>query len=69
MLANLREVMNICTRLLLKENTPHVRLVQLAEAGELPPAAAAILTGARGRVDFEVGLGKYGAGVLAVLAM
>jgi hypothetical protein len=68
MLANLREVMNICTRLLLKENTPHLRLQQVCQAKALPAPAAAIIAAARGRIDFEIGLGKYGSGGLAVIA-
>jgi hypothetical protein len=67
MVANLREVMNICTRLVLRENTPHLRLDTLCPVAKLPPAAAAIAAGAKGRIDFEMGLGKYGGGLLAVL--
>jgi hypothetical protein len=69
MIANLREVMNICTRLLLKESSPHVRLLLVSEVAGLPPPAAAIISAPNGRVDFEIGLGKYGSGLLAVLAM
>ena len=69
MLANLGEVMNICTRLLLRENTPHLRLQRVCKANALPAPAAAIIGAARARADFEIGLGKYGAGVLAVMCM
>ena len=69
MIANLREVMNICTRLLLKESSPHVRLLLVSEVAGLPPPAAAIISAPNGREDFEIGLGKYGSGLLAVLAM
>jgi hypothetical protein len=69
MLGNLHEVMNICTRLLLRDDTPHVKLTQLCAVAELPPAAAAILSAPNGRVDFEIGLGKYGAGKLAVMCL
>ncbi len=67
MVANLREVMNICTRLVLRENTPHLRLDTLCPAAELPAAAAAIVGAAKGRIDFEIALGKYGGGLFAVL--
>jgi hypothetical protein len=67
MIANLREVMNICTRLVLRENSPHLRLDAVCPIGKLPPAAAAIVGGAKGRIDFEIGLGKYGGGIVAVL--
>jgi hypothetical protein len=66
MLANLHEVMNICTRLMLRDDTPHIKLRQLCVVTELPPAAAEILGAPKGRADFEVAIGKYGAGVLSV---
>jgi hypothetical protein len=69
MTANLREVMNICTRLLLRENTPHLRLLEVYPAASLPAAAAAVVAGARHRADFEIGLGKYGGGLLATLTL
>ena len=67
MVANLREVMNICTRLVLRENTPHLRLDIVCPVGKLPPAAAAIVAAPKGRIDFEMGLGKYSGGLIAVL--
>jgi hypothetical protein len=69
MLANLREVMNICTRLVLRDGTPHVKLRDLCQFGVLPAPAAAIITGAKARVDFEVGISKYGAGMIAVMTL
>jgi hypothetical protein len=69
MLANLHEVMNICTRLMLRDDTPHVRLRELCTVAALPAAAAQILSAPNARIDFEVGLGKYGSGVLSVLCM
>ena len=69
MLANLREVMNICTRLLIRDHSPHVRLDGLMPAAVLPAPAAPILSAPRARVDFEIGLGKYGGGQIAVMAL
>jgi len=66
--ANLREVMNICTRLMLQDGSPHLRLDQVYAAGAAPAAAAAIAGAAKRRADFEIGLGKYGSGMLSVLA-
>jgi hypothetical protein len=65
---NLREVMNICTRLVLKDGSPHLRLQEVFPAKQVPAPAAAI-TGSKTRVDFEVGLGKYGSGALAVISL
>ena len=66
MLANLHEVMNICTRLMLRDDTPHIRLRELCVVSALPPPAGEILGAPKGRVDFEVAIGKYGPGVLSV---
>jgi hypothetical protein len=69
MLANLREVMNICTRLVLRDGTPHLKLRELCQFATLSAAAAAIIAAAKGRVDFEVGISKYGPGVIAVMTL
>ena len=66
---NLRELMNICTRLVLKDGTPHLRLQDVYAAKSLPAPAAAIAGAATGRADFEVALGKYGSGVLSVMSL
>jgi hypothetical protein len=65
---NLRELMNICTRLLIKDGSPHLRLQEVHPAKSLPAPAAAIAGAATGRADFEVALGRYGGGVLSLMA-
>lgn len=69
MLANLHEVMNICTRLMLRDGSPHLKLRELCALSALPPPAAAIIVAPRGRVDFEIGIVKYGVGVLSVMCL
>jgi hypothetical protein len=69
MLANLHEVMNICTRLMLRDDSPHLKLCELCPLNALPPTAAAIIAAPKGRIDFEIGLGKYGSGVLSVMCL
>ncbi len=69
MLANLHEVMNICTRLILRDDSPHLKLLDICAIGALPATAAAALGTATRRIDFELGIAKYGAGVLAVLCI
>jgi len=69
MLANLHEVMNICTRLVLRDDTPHLKLREMCPISTLPAPAAAILTAAKARIDFEIGIGKYGPGILSVLCL
>ena len=66
---NLREVMNICTRLVLDSNSPHLKLDQLCPVKTLPAAAAAILGNAPGRRDFNLQLPRYGGGVLSLLSI
>jgi len=69
MLSNLHEVMNICTRLMLRDDSPHLKLRELTVVSALPAPAVAILNAPKGRVDFEVGLGKYGSGVISVMCL
>lgn len=66
---NLRELMNICTRLVIKDGSPHLRLQEVYAAKSLPAPAAAIAAAAKGRADFEVALGRYGAGVLCLMTL
>jgi hypothetical protein len=68
-LANLREAKNICTRLVLRDGSPHLRLRELCQFAALPAPAAAIIAGAKGRVDFEVAISKYGPGAIAVMTL
>jgi hypothetical protein len=68
MIENLREIMNICTRLVMDSESPHLRLDQLYRVKDLPPAAAALLGSPQGRREFQVQLPKYGGGVLTVLS-
>ncbi len=65
MIENLREIMNICTRLVMDATSPHLKLDQLYPAKSLPAAAAALLGAAQGRREFQIQLPKYGGGVLA----
>jgi hypothetical protein len=69
MLANLHEIMNICTRLLLTDASPHLKLAQIHPAKSLPADAAAVVGGAKGRVDFDIGVAKYGRGTLSVMSL
>jgi hypothetical protein len=66
---NLREVMNICTRLILDETTPHLRLDQIYPNKSLPSAASALLAAPKGRREFQVQVPKYGGGVLTIVSI
>jgi len=69
MLANLHEVMNICTRLMLRDDSPHLKLRELCALSALAAPAAAIANAPKARVDFELGIAKYGTGVLSVMCL
>jgi hypothetical protein len=69
MVANLREVMNICSRLVMNDTSPHVRLEEIHPSARFPAGVNAVLGGQKGRVDFELNVPKYGPGTLAVVAV
>lgn len=69
MQANLHEVMNICTRLVVRENAAHLRLNGVSAVTALAPDRAALLKGARSRVDFDIAIARYGSGQLTVLSV
>jgi len=62
---NLHEVMNVCTRLLIDDNTPHLVLSEICSAYETD--ATLTLREAGQRTDFRVEIPRYGAGNLAFL--
>ena len=69
MVANLREIMNICSRLVMTDASPHVRLEDVHAAARAPAGVAAVLGAQKGRVDFELNVPRYGAGTLAVVSV
>ena len=68
MVGNLREIMNICTRLVMSDSSPHLRLDDVYPVQSLPAPAAALVGQAKGRSDFQVAVPKYGGGVLALMS-
>lgn len=67
MVANLHEIMNICSRLLMTDNSVHVRLAELYPAAAMPATLTSVIGAAQGRVDCEVQVPKYGTGILAFI--
>jgi hypothetical protein len=67
MIENVREIMNICTRLVMDASSLHLKLDQIYPAKSLPAPAAALLGAPRGRREFQIQLPKYGGGVLTFL--
>lgn len=68
MIDNMREIMNICSRLVMDATSPHLKLDQIYPAKSLPAPAAALLGAPGGRKEFQVQLPKYGGGVLTFLS-
>jgi hypothetical protein len=69
MIENVREIMNICTRLVMDATSLHLKLDQVYPAKSLPAPAAALLGAAQGRREFQLQLPKYGGGVLTFLTL
>jgi hypothetical protein len=69
MIGNLREIMNICTRLVMNDGSAHLQLESIHPSKAMPPQVAAVLSAAQGRADFELTLPKYGPGTLAVVSI
>ena len=67
MIGNMREIMNICTRLVMDSASPHLKLEQIYSGKSLPASAAALLGAPTGRREFQVQVQKYGGGVLTFL--
>jgi hypothetical protein len=68
MIGNLREIMNICTRLVMNDTSPHLKLEQVYPVKSLPAPAAALLGAPKGRSEFQIQMPKYGGGVLTLLS-
>jgi len=68
MVDNLREIMNICTRLVMDATSPHLKLDQIYPSKSLPAPATALLGAPKTRREFQVQLPKYGGGVLTFLS-
>jgi hypothetical protein len=69
MIDNMREIMNICSRLVMDTTSPHLKLDQVYPGKSLPAPATALLGAPNGRKEFQVQLPKYGGGVLTFLSV
>lgn len=64
-MGNLYEVMNICSRLFMNSETPHLRLEKTYMLADLPAEMADMLPKAANQAGFEVEVDGYGKGVLS----
>ncbi|HLW22962.1 MAG TPA: hypothetical protein VKT22_01230 [Steroidobacteraceae bacterium] len=68
MIDNLREIMNICTRLVMSDTSPHLKLEQIYPAKALPAPAATLLGASNGCREFQIQMPKYGGGILSLVS-
>ena len=63
MLGNIHEVMNVCSRLFMDANSPHLRLDTVyASLSDAPESVPEIINVCQGRVDCNVEIPNYGCG-------
>lgn len=62
---NIYEVMNICSRLMMSDDTPHLKLEKMYDQSELSPAALAMIAEAKEHKEFDVKFNNYGSGQIS----
>lgn len=68
MLSNLREVMNICSRMFMTNSSPHIKLDTVYKSIEdAPDDVKALFGNTEERVDFDVSIPNYGNGTITFL--
>lgn len=69
MLGNHHELMNICSRLFMGSNTPHLRLAKVyTSPDDVPADAHDVLRSTMDRADYQVDVPGYGKGNLSFLS-
>jgi hypothetical protein len=66
MVANLQQIMNICSRLPTGDGSAHLKLDRVCPSKARPTQPTALPGSAQGRVELELNVPTYGAGTLAV---
>ena len=66
---NLKEIMNICSRLLMDDFSPHLKLLSMHPARGVPKAGAAMLMDVRNRAHFNLTIPRYGSGFMSVMSV
>jgi hypothetical protein len=66
MQANLYELMNIMSGLLMNDRTPHLRMREMSTAATADPAAKAIAAKPSSQVTYAVDIPRYGSGRVAL---
>ena len=65
MVGSHQEIMNICSRFLMSDSTPHLRLGRICPRKDAPELAEVAKAGTR--KDFQVAIPRYGSGQMACL--
>lgn len=65
MVDNVREIANICSRLMMNDHTPHLRLHGVYKPSALPSGGLVKLMERGTQVDYSVKVPQYGAGALS----
>lgn len=69
MRGNLHEIMNICSKLFMTEESPHLKLDGLYDSPDsLPEAVRSMLASVAGRTDLKVSIPGYGEGNISFLS-
>ncbi|MFK7843805.1 MAG: hypothetical protein AB8G77_00785 [Rhodothermales bacterium] len=66
MVQNLYEIMNICTRLIINDDTRHLKLTEVRKTEEITEIVDVLLA-AGNRGDYEINIPKYGVGTMSFL--
>lgn len=66
---NLKEIMNIFSRLLMDDFSAHLKLSSMHPARGLPRPAAMMLLEVRNRAHFKITVPRYGSGYLSVMSV
>jgi len=68
LLETLAEVMNIISRLFIRESTPHLRYDRLYLHTEIPEDIKQLIASSPGRIDLEMTIRNYGAGNISLVS-
>lgn len=68
MFSNLHEVFNICTRLLIDDQTKHIKLQEVSKTTEAELSLSSAPT-VSGRADFKIDIPRYGSGTITFVVL
>lgn len=63
---NVYEVMNIISRYLMSENTPHLKLSKSYDEADMPDALKTMVENKAAQVDYSISIPNYGSGNISI---